>query len=116
MIKVDAHSYDQQDAAGTIAALGAWWEQLTLGRTTPVGFEDLLAAQSAALTDMLEVDATDASLETIDRLAQTASDLIRKGADVPGCFRSRCTCCKTLASPCEQQERCLTPITGWLLN
>lgn len=81
MITVDGHSYDQQDAAGTIAALGAWWEQLTLGRTTPVGFEDLLAAQSAALTDMLEVDASDASLETIDRLAQTASDLIRKGAD-----------------------------------
>jgi hypothetical protein len=81
LINADGHSYDTQDAAGTIAALGAWWEQLTRGRVTPVGFEDLLAAQSAALTDMLEVTATDASLETIDRLAQTASGLVRKGGD-----------------------------------
>ena len=81
MINVDGHEYDQQDAAGTLAALGTWWEQLTLGRTTPLGFEDLLAAQSVALTNMLELDATDASLETIDRLAQLASGLVRKGGD-----------------------------------
>ena len=81
MINVDGHLYDEQDAAGTIAALGSWWEQLTRGRVTPLGFEDLLTAQSDALTNMLDVAAADGSIETIDRLAQTASGLVRKGAD-----------------------------------
>ena len=80
-IDVDGQSYNAQDAAGTIDALGPWWEQLTRGRLTPVGFEDLLVAQRDALTDMLGVAAADGSLETIDRFGQEASALIRTGAD-----------------------------------
>jgi MOSC domain len=74
--------YNAQDTAGTLNALGAWWEQLVRGRVVPHGFEDLLIRQSGLLTASLLLDATDSSLETIDRLGQVAAARVNQGSSI----------------------------------
>jgi MOSC domain-containing protein YiiM len=73
--------YNAQDTAGTVAALGAWWDQLTRGRVVPSGFDDLLQQQSQLLTDALGLAPADASLDTLGRLAEAAGDQVRSGQD-----------------------------------
>lgn len=80
--------YNTQDTAGTLAAIGAWWDQLVQGRTVPSGFEELLTRQSALLTTALQVDPDDASLETISRLAEVAASRVTTADPLPHLLQS----------------------------
>jgi hypothetical protein len=81
IIDVGGHSYDERDAGGTLAALGAWWEQLSRGRELPTSFGLLLDEQVVALTRFIQVDSEAASLDAVDRLGDQAAALVRRGAD-----------------------------------
>lgn len=80
--------YNAQDTAGTLAALGAWWEQLVRGRTVPPGFEDLLSRQSGLLTDGLGLPAADGTLETIGGLGELIGTRARSGSDESGLLQA----------------------------
>jgi MOSC domain-containing protein YiiM len=82
VIDVAGNRYDRQDTVGTLRAIGAWWQQLSQGRSLPVEFRSALERQAQVLGAFVQTDIGERDpFSVVDILGEQAATLVRHGAD-----------------------------------
>ncbi len=81
MVMVDGEQYGRQDGLGTVAALGAWWQQLARDRQLPPVFGELLKAQVDLLARFVDRPLPQPSLASVHELATAATAKVRATRD-----------------------------------